>query len=255
MNAIMILVVVRIAVVKIMMTPPTKFLLPYFGNVTLPRPIPKGNREGGNVNRKKVKKPSERRANARDTGRNLDCPICMDKLVNLSNPSDGSESEGSKCQENVVTCCGHIFHKECIHRWLSTNGNDRCPTCSKLCLKESMIPVYIEANITDSLSIKNADNDELKALLNTLRIDYKQLKEKYQELAEEHRDCATRFAITDSLRSAYEMESRTRGQLQWENKLLHQKLQEFRATAAIEQGDICNYEDSCQGQTKSSRNC
>jgi len=68
------------------------------------------------------------------------------------------------------------------------------------------------------------------------------LREKYHALVEEHRDCATRFAITDSLRTAYEMESRKRGQLQWENKLLHQKLQEFRAAVAIQQGD--NYENS-----------
>jgi hypothetical protein len=47
------------------------------------------------------------------------------------------------------------------------------------------------------------------------RSDYKQLKEKHTALVTTHSECETKFAITDSLRSAYEMESRTRAQLQW----------------------------------------
>jgi len=49
-----------------------------------------------------------------------DCPICMEPLA---------------WQCNTVTPCCHVFHKECLNRWLrqppkhQQPGPNKCPTC------------------------------------------------------------------------------------------------------------------------------
>ena len=45
---------------------------------------------------------------------NTDCPICLD-AINLG----------------VEVKCGHIFHHDCIKKWITTDftGNKKCPLC------------------------------------------------------------------------------------------------------------------------------
>lgn len=44
------------------------------------------------------------------------CGICLD-----DNPSDDSSY--------LLTSCNHIFHAECIIKWLSADKNNTCPMC------------------------------------------------------------------------------------------------------------------------------
>ena len=44
------------------------------------------------------------------------CSICMEHITSK--------------QLNIITECGHTFHKQCIDRWLSFH-NDICPNCRK----------------------------------------------------------------------------------------------------------------------------
>ncbi|KAF7023957.1 hypothetical protein CFC21_036379 [Triticum aestivum] len=49
-------------------------------------------------------------------------------------PSDGEECPICLDQERVTTAwketvCGHIFHEQCVERWLETKGS--CPMCRR----------------------------------------------------------------------------------------------------------------------------
>ena len=44
----------------------------------------------------------------------MECSICLDKFNSSSNTS-------------VTLKCGHIYHKNCIKRWLK--NNEGCPLC------------------------------------------------------------------------------------------------------------------------------
>lgn len=43
-----------------------------------------------------------------------DCPICLDKLYK---------------EKSVIISCNHIFHKDCLEKWLSRK--EICPLCKK----------------------------------------------------------------------------------------------------------------------------
>jgi len=95
-------------------------------------------------------------------------------------------------------------------------------------VKDSLIPVYLEANAADHVN-QDTNMDELRTLIQTLRQDYKSLREKYEKLEKERHECETKCAVNDSLKMAYDMEIRTRRALQWENRQLQQKLDEIHA--------------------------
>eukprot|EP01061_Rhynchopus_euleeides_P022040 TRINITY_DN35941_c0_g1_i2.p1 TRINITY_DN35941_c0_g1~~TRINITY_DN35941_c0_g1_i2.p1 ORF type:complete len:175 (+),score=25.96 TRINITY_DN35941_c0_g1_i2:23-526(+) len=58
-----------------------------------------------------------------DDDSNFDCGICLDK-----------------CEEPVVTQCGHLFCWPCLGKWLQRQQD--CPTCKALCTRDNIIPVY-----------------------------------------------------------------------------------------------------------------
>mmetsp|Transcript_22710 Transcript_22710/g.36777 ORF Transcript_22710/g.36777 Transcript_22710/m.36777 type:complete len:304 (+) Transcript_22710:1-912(+) len=73
-------------------------------------------------------------ATAKDTNdvdHDDECPICLDVLFDLQNPS-------SQLQNNVVCLksCKHRFHQQCIMQSLQTH-HDKCPSCRK--------PIGVEA--------------------------------------------------------------------------------------------------------------
>jgi len=42
------------------------------------------------------------------------CPICLDVIASSS---------------HWTTCCGHVFHRACLHRWLTHRDVPDCPAC------------------------------------------------------------------------------------------------------------------------------
>ncbi|XP_064455677.1 uncharacterized protein LOC135366744 [Ornithodoros turicata] len=42
------------------------------------------------------------------------CVICMELLVG---------------RENVVTTCGHVFHRQCLREWFTSQEGSQCPQC------------------------------------------------------------------------------------------------------------------------------
>jgi RING-box protein 1 len=62
---------------------------------------------------------------------NTHCSICRQ---NLNNPSIYNKKSINDVNVILKGTCGHLYHKECITPWASTNKN--CPNCSKLWLCE-----------------------------------------------------------------------------------------------------------------------
>jgi len=60
------------------------------------------------------------------------CSICLDDL------EEGDTLAKSKFPE--VSSCGHIFHYDCLHKWLS--NHDECPVCRRNLLVQDMLPQF-----------------------------------------------------------------------------------------------------------------
>lgn len=54
------------------------------------------------------------------------CCICSDLFVN------------DDVRDIAATPCGHVFHEECLARWLATSST--CPSCRKHVARASCIP-------------------------------------------------------------------------------------------------------------------
>ena len=49
------------------------------------------------------------------------CGICLD--------SNGKLIINRKKNYKIITPCGHIFHKQCLKKWLQTDHKKTCPIC------------------------------------------------------------------------------------------------------------------------------
>ena len=49
------------------------------------------------------------------------CGICLD--------SNDAIRINRKKNYKIITPCGHIFHKQCLRKWLQTDYKKICPTC------------------------------------------------------------------------------------------------------------------------------
>ena len=88
-----------------------------------------------------------------------ECPICLDDL-----PSNG---------ENKKLICGHVFHKNCINRWLDVSSI--CPLCRKPVPYKSdlFIGKYVLIPLLFKYKIKlNQNGLEIKYLCRIIEIPY-----------------------------------------------------------------------------------
>ncbi|XP_032685405.1 E3 ubiquitin-protein ligase TRAIP-like isoform X2 [Odontomachus brunneus] len=93
---------------------------------------------------------------------NIVCTICRDNFIQSDDIS--------------VTRCGHIFHLNCLSRWLTRSNS--CPECRKKTSQEKIQRLYVtfatnETNSTDSLSMQERiDSLKFQVLLNEKNIKY-----------------------------------------------------------------------------------
>lgn len=119
------------------------------------------------------------------------CPICIEAF--------------SPSVENVVTNCGHVFHKTCLNEWFGRQQNEEsCPSC-RTNTKKEFKDIFLnydedfEKNLDllrDTLDIQktqiqdmesyqleiNAQNDALKVMNSGLEDELKSIRKKMSEL-------------------------------------------------------------------------
>jgi len=169
----------------------------------------------------------------------FECPICISSLV------PGNESALLNARRpfgngNVVTTCGHMFHRDCLENWLKIKGNKRCPICSAFCMSETLQPVYLECNLSADMDSKSGSSRDIlnvqagkvgkpvkcnDAGFKALRSEYDLLKAKYNAILSEKDNYSLKVTIANSLQNAYDMECRNRLTLQWENKKLLRQIE------------------------------
>ncbi len=73
-----------------------------------------------------------------------ECCICMDTAKQV-----------------VVTLCGHLFCKKCIHQWIEMKpGNQNCPVCNKSINKQKIVRVYgVDEKVDPNESFSNYDQN------------------------------------------------------------------------------------------------
>lgn len=119
----------------------------------------------------------------------VSCTICSESF------------DSDKQKKNCVTPCGHIYHHDCLTRWLQeliySNGTNSCPNCRSYVSLNFLQPVYLnfteeskesgDAPTTDVNQIGDIEpfstTLQLKdQILTLLRIENKLLKSQVKEM-------------------------------------------------------------------------
>ena len=98
---------------------------------------------------------------------NIACPTCLEIFT-------------SKCDISTIRC-GHVFHSECLKKWLERNNS--CPQCRKSCRYSPIIKLYFSENETDS-ETNNKSIENMKKNVLQLEKDYKISQDLVQNLKE-----------------------------------------------------------------------
>ena len=94
---------------------------------------------------------------------NIACTTCLESFIPKSDISS--------------TPCGHVFHTDCIVRWLENSSQNNCSHCRKSCTKNQLIKLFFSEI---QFSLQDSTTNELKLSLevNELRIQLIQENQK-----------------------------------------------------------------------------
>ena len=83
-----------------------------------------------------------------------------------------------------VTHCGHLFHTNCISKWIET-GKKTCPQCRKSCTLKKLIKLYLPAtgNVKKRDAIQ-ADLDRAESEAKRLKSEMAKKDEVYKSMHE-----------------------------------------------------------------------
>ena len=97
---------------------------------------------------------------------NIECLICTELL--------GFEAHIS------ATSCGHLFHRDCLNRWLNQQILKTCPQCrapvniehlvKKLYPNESVGQSEADKKIEELLALSNSQKEEVESLHNEIQV-------------------------------------------------------------------------------------
>ena len=93
---------------------------------------------------------------------NIACSICLESFTLTCNI--------------YTTPCGHVFHYECILKWLES-GNRHCSQCRKSCMTNQIFKLFFSAN---NLALQ--ENNTTAQIIDQLKIDNLKLEQEVNKL-------------------------------------------------------------------------
>lgn len=111
----------------------------------------------------------------------LSCAICAEVI----GPSDDLD----------VTPCGHVFHTGCMATWMSRSQT--CPQCRNRCTTKSMVRLYLNVALNETLNEK--DTETLQSKFDTMQLTLREQTAALRKRTEE----------VDKLKSSQKMARKT----------------------------------------------
>lgn len=150
---------------------------------------------------------------------NVACSICLESLTVTS--------------DIYTTPCGHVFHYDCIQKWLAS-GNQHCSQCRRNCKINEIVKLYFSENesaLEDNNLCTQLESENLK-----LQLEVNALKDR--DLAANQKCTQLKFENlrlqqeVDTLKDHELGSNKTCLDLKEENKTLHKRLCQGRSNSA-----------------------
>uniref|UniRef100_A0A0K8SN88 RING-type domain-containing protein n=1 Tax=Lygus hesperus TaxID=30085 RepID=A0A0K8SN88_LYGHE len=92
---------------------------------------------------------------------NVECTICTDAVNVLK--------EGNETLTTSALSCGHVFHSDCIVRWIDQSGRQpgTCPQCRSIVTKKNILRLFFD--LVPSENYQDEKINELKKVVQFLR--------------------------------------------------------------------------------------
>ncbi|KAG7360283.1 ring finger domain containing protein [Nitzschia inconspicua] len=128
------------------------------------------------------------------------CPICFEKISDSPEGDvDVDVVEVNRNNEHKISAtvpCGHIFHHDCIHKWLYSGHSHvkNCPTCNLRF--NGYVDLFINPSIfggmdlDDDVSLSSSDDDE--------RLQENQINSEHQEDEDDNFDPKQNVAVAEA---------------------------------------------------------
>ena len=103
---------------------------------------------------------------------NTACSTCLASFTSISDIS--------------TTPCGHVFHTNCIEKWLE-NGSNKCSQCRKELRRSQIIKLYFSEGQSESNLITELEEAKLEAIEDGLKFQ-KQVTKLLKENSEQRKE-------------------------------------------------------------------